>query len=44
MLQATGYVGCCTVEYVLDILLSMHAADVTRRRLRLVQLVVVVLI
>jgi hypothetical protein len=43
MLQAMGYVGCCTAEYVVDILLSMHAADVTCRTC-LVQRVVVVYI
>jgi hypothetical protein len=43
MLQTIGYVGCCTAEYVVDILLSMHAADVTCRRFRLVQYGVVVL-
>jgi hypothetical protein len=44
MLQTIWYVGCCTAEYVVDILLSMHAADVTCRRFRLVHRVVVVYI
>jgi hypothetical protein len=42
MLQTIGYVGCCTAEYVVDILLLMHAADVTCSRFRFVQHVVVV--
>jgi hypothetical protein len=44
MLLTIWYVGCCTAEYVVDILLSMHAADVTCRRFRLVHRVVVVYI
>jgi hypothetical protein len=43
MPQAIRYVGCCTAEYVVDILLSMHAADAACRRFRLVQHVVGVL-
>jgi hypothetical protein len=43
MLQTIRYVGCRTAERVVDILLSVHVADVTYRRFRLVQYVVAVL-